>query len=59
MTELDFSSQNCENCAFLGVDDTCMNPDSVYHGRPAVYREGDQVVQTGWCEGWEDAQDAG
>jgi hypothetical protein len=52
MAEADFFDENCENCAYLAPDDTCGNPESVYFHRPMVYRDGDEVVQTGWCDGW-------
>lgn len=52
MADADFLEENCENCAFLAPDDTCGNPDSVYAGRPMVYRDEGEVLQTGWCERW-------
>jgi len=52
MGETDFFDENCENCTFLTSEDTCGNLQSVYHGRPVVYRDGDEVVQTAWCEQW-------
>jgi hypothetical protein len=52
MGESDFFEENCENCAFLAGDDTCGNPASVYYGRPIVYRDGDEVLQAGWCDRW-------
>ena len=52
MGEPGFFEENCENCVFLAPDDTCGTPHSVYHLRPMVYRDGDEVVQTGWCELW-------
>jgi len=52
VAEADFFEENCENCAFLAPDDTCGNAESVYHLRPVVYRNGREVVQTGWCDGW-------
>jgi len=52
MTESDFLEENCENCTFLLPDDRCGNTESVYHLRAMVYRDGDEVVQTGWCDFW-------
>lgn len=52
MMDGDFFEENCENCRFLQDDDRCGNPESVYHLRPMVYRDGDEVVQTGWCDFW-------
>jgi hypothetical protein len=52
MTESEFLEENCENCRHLAGEDVCGNPQSVYHGRPMVYRDGDEVLQTGWCEFW-------
>jgi len=52
MTESDFFDENCENCCFLARDDSCGNPESVYHRRAMVFRDGDEVVQTGWCDHW-------
>jgi hypothetical protein len=52
MGETDFFEENCENCRFLAKEDTCGNPESVYFQRPMVYRDGDEVVQTGWCDRW-------
>jgi len=52
MTESDFFDENCENCFFLAPDDSCGNPESVYHRRAMVFRDGDEVVQTGWCDHW-------
>jgi len=52
MAEADFFDENCENCAHLAEDDTCGNARSVYHLRPMVYRDGDEVLQTGWCGEW-------
>jgi hypothetical protein len=48
-----FHEDNCENCAYLALDDTCGCRASVYFGRPVVYRDGAEVVQTAWCEKWE------
>lgn len=59
MTEVDFFDQNCETCAYLTSDDTCGNPESVYHRRPAVYRDGDEVLQAGWCDRWEQRETPG
>jgi len=53
MTEADFFDENCENCRFLTGDDACGNPESVYYGRPMVYRDESEVLQTGWCDRWE------
>ena len=47
--------ETCENCRYLADDDTCANSSSVYHGRPTVYRDGAEVLQTGWCEHWSPA----
>lgn len=44
--------ETCENCAFLTREDTCGNAQSVYFERPMVYRDGDDVLQTGWCDRW-------
>jgi hypothetical protein len=52
MAESEFLDENCENCRFLTSDDTCGNAASVYHRRPTVYRDGDEVLQTGWCDHW-------
>jgi len=52
MTEADFFEENCENCMHLAPDDTCGSEQSVYRGRVVVYRDGDEVVQTGWCDEW-------
>jgi hypothetical protein len=52
MTDADFFEENCETCAHLAPDDSCGNAESVYFRRPVVYRDGDEVVQTGWCDGW-------
>lgn len=52
MGEADFFEENCENCRFLTALDACGNPESVYFQRPVVYRDGDDVVQTAWCEWW-------
>jgi hypothetical protein len=52
MSESEFLEENCENCAFLAADDTCGSKESVYFGRPMVYRDGEEVLQTGWCERW-------
>jgi hypothetical protein len=52
MATPDFFEENCENCGFLAGDDVCGNPRSVYHLRPMVYRDGDEVLQTGWCDLW-------
>jgi hypothetical protein len=48
----DFFDENCETCRFLSADDSCGNPESVYFRRPMVYRDGEEVVQTGWCDRW-------
>jgi hypothetical protein len=58
MAETDFLDANCENCAFLVDDDSCGSAASVYFGRPMVYRDGDEVLQTGWCEHWAVRADA-
>jgi hypothetical protein len=58
MSEADFADENCENCAFLTGGDLCGNAESPYHGRPMVYRDGDEVLQTGWCEFWKGGSDA-
>ena len=58
MTDGDFLEENCENCRFLQSDDRCGNAESVYHLRPMVYRDGDEVVQTGWCDYWSPVGDA-
>ena len=50
----DFQEENCENCRFLTGDDRCGNPQSVYVGREVVYRDGDEVLQTAWCEYWQE-----
>ena len=50
----DFHEENCENCQFLTDEDRCGNPHSVYTGREMVYRDGDDVLQTGWCEHWQE-----
>jgi hypothetical protein len=52
MGALEFLEENCENCAFLAADDSCGNRESVYYRRPTVYRDGEAVLQTGWCEQW-------
>ena len=56
MAEAGFHEENCETCRFLMPDDTCGNSESVYVGRPVVYRDGDEVLQTGWCEHWQARQ---
>lgn len=56
MSDADFLEENCENCISLRPDDRCGNPESVYYLRPTVYRDGDEVVQTGWCDSWAPAQ---
>jgi len=48
MTDGDFLDENCENCRFLQADDRCGNAESVYYLRDMVYRDGDEVLQTGW-----------
>jgi hypothetical protein len=53
MSVIESPEESCENCAFLAADDSCGNPESVYHLRPAVYRDGNEVLQAGWCEKWE------
>jgi hypothetical protein len=53
MDHSDFHEENCENCRHLAGDDSCGCEDSVYFGRPVVYRDGDEVLQTGWCDRWE------
>jgi hypothetical protein len=53
-----FEDENCENCRFLADDDRCGQPASPYHGRPMVYRDGDEVLQTGWCDQWKGRADA-
>jgi hypothetical protein len=58
MTDGDFLDENCENCGFLQPDDRCGNAESVYHLRAMVYRDGDEVVQTGWCDYWLPMQDS-
>jgi hypothetical protein len=52
MAETDFFDENCETCAYLNGEDACGNAESVYFRRPMVYRDGDDVLQTGWCEHW-------
>jgi hypothetical protein len=52
MAEGDFHEENCENCVYLTSDDQCGNSQSVFFDRPAVYRDGDEVLQAGWCELW-------
>lgn len=52
MAESEFLEENCENCVFLTSEDTCGCERSVYFGRPVVYRDGDEVLQTAWCEQW-------
>jgi hypothetical protein len=52
MSESGFLEENCENCRFLTEDDRCGNPASVYHQREMVYRDGEEVLQAGWCEHW-------
>lgn len=53
MSDAHFEEENCENCVFLTDEDRCGNPQSVYHGRPTVYRDEDGAVdQTGWCDQW-------
>ncbi len=52
MTEASFLDENCETCRFLTEGDTCGNAQSVYYLRPTVYRDGDEVLQTAWCEQW-------
>lgn len=52
MPEADVNSESCENCRYLSDEDRCGNPESVYYGRPVVYRDGDEVLQTGWCDRW-------
>ena len=58
MTDADFFDENCENCRFLTVDDACGNSQSIYYGRPMVYRDAGEVLQTGWCDLWAAAADA-
>lgn len=58
MSDTEFLDENCENCEFLAEDDRCGNPTSPYHGRPMVYRDGQEVLQTGWCEFWKLRVDA-
>jgi hypothetical protein len=50
----DFHEENCENCRYLTGEDRCGNAQSVYVGREVVYRDGDDVLQTAWCEHWEE-----
>ncbi len=52
MSESGFLDETCENCRFLEGNDRCGNVESVYYQRPMVYRDGDEVVQTGWCDRW-------
>jgi hypothetical protein len=52
MTDGSFQEENCENCRYLDLEDCCGNAASVYYRRPMVYRDGDEVVQTGWCDFW-------
>jgi hypothetical protein len=52
MADASYDEETCENCAFLSDEDRCGNPQSVYFERPMVYRDGDDVVQTGWCDRW-------
>jgi hypothetical protein len=59
MAEADFFDENCENCAYLTPEDSCGNAESVYCGRPVVYRDGDEVVQTAWCECWSPSSEEG
>ncbi|HEX8919803.1 MAG TPA: hypothetical protein VF898_14980 [Chloroflexota bacterium] len=47
---METGEESCENCRHLQSDDDCGNPESVYFGRPMVYRDGDEVLQAGWCE---------
>lgn len=47
-----FDEENCENCIYLTAEDTCGCQASVYFQRPTVYRDGTEVLQTGWCEHW-------
>jgi hypothetical protein len=49
-----FHDENCENCRFLTDEDRCGNEQSVYFRREVVYRDGDEVLQTGWCEHWQE-----
>jgi len=58
MSEADFFDENCENCTHLTPEDLCGNSLSPYHGRPMVYRDGEEVLQTGWCEYWKAAAQA-
>lgn len=55
--EASFFEENCENCTYLSSEDTCNNPESVYFRRPMVYRDGDVVLQTGWCDRWDGPRD--
>ncbi|HLJ67631.1 MAG TPA: hypothetical protein VKX16_09765 [Chloroflexota bacterium] len=57
MTGTEAFEESCENCASLAPDDTCANPQSVYFSRPTVYRDGDEVLQTGWCDQWSASAD--
>ena len=52
MAERDPLEESCETCRWLLEDDTCGNAESVYFRRPMVYRDGDEVLQTGWCDLW-------
>jgi hypothetical protein len=56
MAEPDGIEESCETCKYLREDDECGNAESVYFRRPMVYRDGDEVVQTGWCDLWEQAR---
>jgi hypothetical protein len=57
MSTLESFEETCENCRFLTADDLCGQPLSPYHGRPMVYRDGDEVLQTGWCDHWKGRAD--
>ena len=57
MTDRDFQDENCENCRFLTEQDECGNGASVYFQRPMVYRDGEDVLQTGWCDRWATGED--
>lgn len=52
MGEAESFEDTCENCRYLDGDDVCGNPESVYYRRTAVFRDGDEVLQTGWCDRW-------
>lgn len=52
---MDAVEESCETCRYLDGDDRCGNRASPYSGRPMVYRDGAEVLQTGWCELWEPA----